>query len=83
MLSDRKLNATNEQDKETHGHRQQFSDYQRAGREIDKGKGSQLYGDRGKFNFRFWAHNADGVLFNCILKTCIILLVNITLINLI
>ena len=38
--------------KQNHRHRQQYGGYHREwGWEIEKGKGSQLYGDRRRFDF--------------------------------
>ena len=52
---------------ETHSHRQQYGGCQReAGREVEEGKGGQIYGHGGWFNFGRWAYNA--VYRSCIIE---------------
>ena len=58
---DIKLKETNEQTRKTkpHRYRKQYGGCQRLGcGGMVKGKGNQIYEDRRRFDFGWWAHNA-------------------------
>lgn len=53
------------------------------GKEVEKSKGDQIYGDRIRFDFGWWTQCNIHMMFLIIPKTYIIVFTNITQINLI